>query len=186
MSSFDQAAPTYDATFTDTTIGRVQRDRVWRYLDSHLPITSPINILELNCGTGEDAIYLADRGHKVVATDLSPKMLEEVSRKVQIRKLESKIAVTKLDMTAPSLSDEVGSFETPKSFDLIFSNFGGVNCLEKEELIQLSHFIKDRLAKNGSLIIVAMPRYCLFDILYRLTHFDLKKIGNRCLMSRQR
>ena len=33
-------------------------------------------VLELNCGTGEDAVFLARRGVRVLATDLSGAMVE--------------------------------------------------------------------------------------------------------------
>ena len=55
-SGFDASATTYDTSFTNTEIGRLQRRRVYKYLNRYLNTSEPLNILELNCGTGEDAL----------------------------------------------------------------------------------------------------------------------------------
>ena len=71
-SPFDIMAETYDADFTYTTIGALQRQQVWNHLQDILKKGAPeMNILEINCGTGEDAIKLARLGHTVTATDRS-------------------------------------------------------------------------------------------------------------------
>ena len=46
---------------------------VWDYLEKTFLDNNKLNILELNCGTGEDALWFAKQGHKVLATDLSEK-----------------------------------------------------------------------------------------------------------------
>lgn len=57
---FDDLAAGNDAAFTDSSIGREMRAIVWRRLDA---LFQPdMRILELNCGTGEDAGRLALRG----------------------------------------------------------------------------------------------------------------------------
>ena len=69
---FDAVADDYDSSFTDTAVGRLHRATVWRHLDAVLEPSS--KILELGCGTGEDALRLARRGHRVLATDVSTAM----------------------------------------------------------------------------------------------------------------
>jgi hypothetical protein len=62
--AFDSLAARYDDLFTRSTIGRAQRDAVWDVLiDTFEP---GAHILELNCGTGEDALFLADHCVSVV------------------------------------------------------------------------------------------------------------------------
>src|SRR5882757_9686599 len=70
---FDQLAAKYDQSFTDSIIGRAQRDAVWNILTNTFKAND--NILELNCGTGEDAIFLAGRGVSVFACDASQEMI---------------------------------------------------------------------------------------------------------------
>src|SRR5580658_367123 len=76
---WDLTAENYDSIFSETVIGRVQRDAVWRELDK---VFQPgMRILELNCGTGVDAVHLATRGVRVVACDLSSKMIDAARRR---------------------------------------------------------------------------------------------------------
>ena len=60
-------------------IGRAQRRKVWAQLLSAFPRGS--RILELNCGTGEDARYLVERGRSVVACDASRSMIQVAKRR---------------------------------------------------------------------------------------------------------
>ncbi len=80
VAPFDGAAATYDATFTATRLGRWLRDAVHARLAALFPPGS--RVLELGCGTGEDAVWLAQRGVRVVATDASPRMVEMARQKV--------------------------------------------------------------------------------------------------------
>ena len=74
-TDFDAAAAGYDTSFTHAVIGKAQRKRVYELLADVLQKSAPQKILEVNCGTGEDAIWLAEQGFDVVATDLSEKMI---------------------------------------------------------------------------------------------------------------
>src|SRR4051812_39356643 len=77
---FDAEATTYDAAFTETIVGKLQRARVWQYLDQCMPAL-PLNVLEINCGTGTDAYHLASKGNRVTATDASAAMIKQALSK---------------------------------------------------------------------------------------------------------
>jgi len=170
---FDKAALTYDQEFTHSNIGKALRDNVWKYLDQVLENNSPLKILELNCGTGEDAIWFARKGHQVFATDLSEEMAKLTSGKVQHKELQQLVDVFTCDARAISECD------LPSDFDLVFSNFGGLNCLNNLELNKLSEDICNLLKPNGRFIAVVMPRYCMWESFYFLTKFDFKKMFRR-------
>src|SRR5690242_21848355 len=70
---FDDLAAAYDATFTASALGRSLRALTWERLDAAL--AGSRRVLEIGCGTGEDAVHLALRGAEVLATDPSPSML---------------------------------------------------------------------------------------------------------------
>lgn len=78
-TAFDAMAHEYDSIFTSTTVGRWLREMVWARLELHFQ--PEMRVLELACGTGEDAIWLARRGVHVVATDASPGMLAVAQEK---------------------------------------------------------------------------------------------------------
>lgn len=174
MSSalFDSVAKSYDENFLKTEIGQMQRKRVWNYLDSILP-GQTLNILELNCGTGEDAIWLAKKGHKVTATDISEKMLEVAKNKIIMSGVSEKIEIQKTDI------NKLAEFEFDHPFDIVFSNFGGLNCLNQNELKQLSENLKKVLMPSGRFVSVIMPDFCFIESVYMLLKFRFSDILRR-------
>src|SRR5271165_6783532 len=71
--AFDRIAGAYDDVFTRSAIGQAQREQVWRRMLQAFAVGE--RILELNCGTGEDARFLGARGRKIVACDASAEMI---------------------------------------------------------------------------------------------------------------
>ena len=80
-AAFDDAAKNYDADFTFSQTGAAQREIVYNHLLESEKLKSPLSILEINCGTGEDAIWLANHGHSVLATDASEEMIRVAKQK---------------------------------------------------------------------------------------------------------
>lgn len=170
--SFDAAADTYDETFVNTNVGKLQRARVWNYLDSVLP-DKPLNILELNCGTGEDAVWFADKGHNVTATDISDKMLEIAKNKASLSDNSNNIRCVKLDI------NKLSECTFNKPFDLVFSNFGGLNCLNPNDLAKFASELKNILTPSGRFIAVLMPDFCLMESIYMILKLRLADVFRR-------
>ena len=80
-------------------------------------------ILEMNCGTGEDARWLASRGMHVLATDVSPDMIEVSRRKLGSVPENHAVRLQTLAW------EELGTLAAAP-FDGMLSNFGGLNCVE--------------------------------------------------------
>ena len=72
-TAFDNLASQYDLLWTRTTIGHLQREAVWRGIASLFKPGQ--TVLDLGCGTGEDAVRLMDAGLRVHAIDASPEMV---------------------------------------------------------------------------------------------------------------
>lgn len=164
MSDFDQAAVVYDQTFTFSCVGKTQRDQVWQYV-SQLQIQSGHKVLEINCGTGEDAARWLKAGYRITATDLSSGMIAV-----------SKNNHPEIDFQVLNMLD----IDTLKeSYDILFSNFGGVNCLSATELHSLfrkaavSETIRERM------ILVVMGKKCLWDRFYQLFKGRFRSIFRR-------
>src|SRR5690349_8175190 len=118
--AFDPLAADYDAAFTHSPIGRYLRDQLHTRLDLHFHAGD--HVLELGCGTGEDALYLATRGVHVTATDVSEGMLNVAREKAQ----NPLITFANLDLRRLS-----GNWELETEiFSGAFSNFGPLNCLD--------------------------------------------------------
>ena len=157
MTDFDLIAAEYDAQFSSSEIGIKQRQRVWKYLLRHT--ASEQKVLELNCGTGIDAQFLGKRCQSVHATDLSTEMIAAAKERNSL----DNVSFQKLGIQALS--------EVKGHYDLIFSNFGGLNCISPEEWSLAGKEINRLLNTNGSFIAVIMSRKCLWERFY----FRLKK-----------
>lgn len=161
-SIFDSSAHNYDVDFTQTPIGIMQRNRVYKYL---LPLlSSQTKLLEINCGTGHDAINLAPKVSSVLATDLSQSMIEVAKKKAIAAKVNNvNFNCSDINFLHKGLDG---------SFDLLLSNFGGLNCLPENELKAFSTNIAPYISNNGRLVLVIMPKKCWIENLWFLLKRD--------------
>jgi ubiquinone/menaquinone biosynthesis C-methylase UbiE len=158
-NAFDYLADRYDMDFTFTKIGRIQRSQVFAYLERRILRGRQLDILELNCGTGEDAIWLTKAGHRVLATDASAEMIRVAQTKI------SKQSLLNLTFQQFSFADLIRE-PMNHSFDLVFSDFGGLNCTGPHELEKLISHIAKLLKPGGRFMGVIMSRKCLWENLY--------------------
>ncbi|HYG00787.1 MAG TPA: methyltransferase domain-containing protein [Chryseosolibacter sp.] len=164
---FDHIATSYDSIFTRSMIGQLQRKRVWRYIEEIIPNLEGFEMLELNCGTGEDALMFSERGFNILATDISIEMLKVTSEKAERYSMQHRISSHYLDLES---FDET-LFD--KKFDLIFSNFGGLNCINPDSLRSLLQKLPKILNPGGRFVAVVMPRFCIWESFYFLSKFDM-------------
>ena len=164
--TFDALAPTYDQDFTASPIARELRARVHTRLDKHFAAGQ--HILEMGCGTGEDALHLAQRGVRVTATDASPAMLEAARAKIKKnhepprRQEESLIQFTLLDLN--NLPTEF------PAFDGVFANFGVINCLA--DWRALAGWLVKRLPAGGIAAFGVMSPLCVWEMGWHGLHGD--------------
>jgi SAM-dependent methyltransferase len=168
-AAFDRCASSYDETFTHSRIGRAQREQVWtRLLAAFSPGSS---ILEINCGTGEDARFLAHRGRTVLACDASSHM-------VAVAKRHSKLD---LSLAAPEFlhlaNEDLSELAAHAPFDGAFSNFSGLNCLE--DLHPVAAGLAKLLAPNANLLLCLWTRVCLAESMWYLLRMQPSKAFRR-------
>jgi ubiquinone/menaquinone biosynthesis C-methylase UbiE len=163
-ASFDKAANNYDSTFTNTVIGKAQRELVYHHFSKILQKKQPKSILEINCGTGEDAIWLAKQNFQITSTDISEKMIEIAKSKNQYPNLIFDVLDCK----------EIAQKHASNSFDLVFSNFGGLNCLSSTELKLFFENASKIMTSKGTMVLVIMSKNTLWEQFY----FILKRKFN--------
>jgi SAM-dependent methyltransferase len=73
----------------------------------HFPVASGSNVLEVGCGTGRTACYLARQGCQVTAVDIRPGMLAKARKRAE----EEGVNVLWLQADARTLPFEEGSFD---------------------------------------------------------------------------
>lgn len=156
--AFSSQSGVFDKLYAEDAIIQYKRKRVRQHVERYLPPGS--SILELNAGTGEDAIYLAQKGHRVHATDISTGMQEKLREKVFHANLDENISSEICSFT------NLQQLKNKGPFDLLFSNFAGLNCTDK-----LDEVLKDlpALIKPGGLAtLVILPKFCLWEAMLML------------------
>jgi ubiquinone/menaquinone biosynthesis C-methylase UbiE len=170
---FDHIASAYDSVFAQSAIGQLQRKRVWKYIESVIPQLNGIEMLELNCGTGEEADLFSEKGFNIVATDISQEMLKITDQKARQYSMQHRISSQYLDL------DSLNETLFDKKFDLVFSNFGGLNCIDPDSLKILLGKLPMILKPGGRFIGVIMPKFCAWETANFLVRFKFKKAFRR-------
>lgn len=158
--AFDALAPDYDAVWTESTVGRLQRRHVWRHLRSIF--REGERILELGCGTGVDAAFLARIGVRVHAIDLSPRMVRAAQQRIDEEGLGSRVTFEVRALEHVGDSPRIGVF------DGALSDFGAINCLT--DLRLAARNLAAILRPGGKLVLCFMGRFCLCETAYHLLH----------------
>jgi ubiquinone/menaquinone biosynthesis C-methylase UbiE len=157
-TAFNQQSTSFDRLYSSNPIIRYKRKRVRDLVLQHMQPGQ--RILELNAGTGEDAVFFARQGLYVHATDVSEGMQAVLENKVRQARLE------------PWVSRELCSFtqltglKDKGPYDLIFSNFAGLNCTNA--LDQVLSAFPVLLKPGGYVVLTLMPGFCLWEVLLAL------------------
>ncbi len=96
-AAFDRIASGYDDLWTRTATGRLQREAVWRFTDRLFAAGD--RILDLGCGTGEDAVHLLSRGIRLSAIDASSAMVEAARGRRECRATDHEPRADSIDWT---------------------------------------------------------------------------------------
>lgn len=159
QTGFDRLALEYQNLWSDATVGRLQREAVWRHAANLFPASS--QALDLGCGTGDDACWLAGRGVQVTGIDASAEMVRiACSRGVDAR-------------LCPI--ERVG--QMGGRFASVLSNFGALNCVER--LADLREPLSHVLRPGGWLVICLMSRFCLWETVWYGLHGQFKTAARR-------
>ncbi|OFZ58629.1 MAG: hypothetical protein A3D92_15585 [Bacteroidetes bacterium RIFCSPHIGHO2_02_FULL_44_7] len=164
MSGFDQESAQYDAHFTLTCVGRAQREQVYSALVKDA-LFSGQKVLEINCGTGVDALEFHQRDNLIRATDLSEKM-------VQVARTRNPAGYFEV-LDARNLS------AIREQYSLVFSNFGGVNCFSPDEFSRFFEEAHAVIQDGGHLVLVVMGKRCSWDSFYFFLKGKWSKMGRR-------
>lgn len=152
---FDAFAPSYDDDFSQTRLGQMLRGRVWGVLEQCFQPGD--HVLELACGTGEDALWLARRGVAVTATDGSAEMVRVSRAKAVKAGLETLVSVRQLSL------QEIGAGENDlPQFDGVLSNFGGLNTIGEWRLLAQS--LGQLVKPGGKVVLVPMGPVCFWEM----------------------
>jgi ubiquinone/menaquinone biosynthesis C-methylase UbiE len=167
---FNQMANEYDDVFTRSMVGRAQRDVVWSVLTR--TFQSGDHVLELNCGTGEDALFLARNAISVTACDASEQMIQVASNRLR---MEAPGTPVQFNLLA---TERLRELQPITMFDGAFSNFSGLNCVP--DLKQVAEDLATLLPPNAPLVVCLSTRFCVWEMIWFLLHGKFRKAFRRC------
>ncbi len=154
-STFDSVAADYDSREASNRIMQMMRQRSLAVLDSTFGHGD--TLVDIGCGTGTEAIWLASRGRTVLAVDSSSRMLEVTSRRASA----AGVQVASRLLRAGDLESLVEDFGEA-SFDGAYSSFGALNT---EPALEPPVAALSRLVRPGGMIVVSvMNRWCLAEM----------------------
>ncbi len=145
----------FDELYQSNPIVEYMRKRVYTHV---LKYHKPGKMLELNSGTGTDALYFSKLGFEIYATDNAPGMVKVIKNKILP---ENKIYPFLCNF------ENIEKMQEYAPFDSIYSNFGGLNCTSN--LFSVLQKCLDLLCSGGKMTVVVMPRHCPWEWLELLT-----------------
>lgn len=137
--AFDAVAETFDERFGGWRSVAAQRGAVRAALEAAFPPGA--RVLEVGGGTGEDALWLADRGREVLLTDASPAMVRIAAAKLAGTSARARVAA----------AEGLAALDEPP-MDGAFSNFAALNCVPS--LDPVARGLARRVRPGGAALLV--------------------------------
>ncbi|HEY1889906.1 MAG TPA: class I SAM-dependent methyltransferase [Steroidobacteraceae bacterium] len=167
--AFDSVAADYDGPRGNNALIQDMRHEMWRWLDCTFP--RECDLLDLGCGTGLDAVRMAERGHRVMATDWSPRMVDRTRARAAAAALGDRVR------TAAIGAHQLERLEGSALFDGIYSNLGPLNCLP--DLAPVSSECARLVKTGGHLVFTVIGRWCPWEIACYASRADWTRLRVR-------
>ena len=159
QDAFDSVAADYDGARGNNDLIQDMRREMWRWLDATFAPAS--RLIDLGCGTGLDAIRMAEAGHQVTATDWSAQMVARTRDRAERANLQQSVRALAVG------SHELNLLPGDGSFDGAYSNLGPLNCVP--DLTAVSRECSRLLAPGGKLVFTVIGRACPWEMAHYLS-----------------
>ena len=172
QDAFNSASEEYDYTIRRNYINSWIRKRSINQLRKI--VRSDDILLEIGCGTGAEAIEISKHVKRIVATDISEKMLELLKRKLDARRLNQKVVTararaSKIDMIRELLP--TGGVRVAYSFN------GALNC--EPEIDQVPIHLSKIIQEDGYFLCSIRNTLCLSEALSHSLVLQFNKTNKR-------
>ncbi len=152
--AFDSVAADYDGPRGNNASIQDMRAEMWRWLDATFAANS--RLIDLGCGTGLDAIRMAQRGHHVTATDWSPQMVQRTRLRAEHEGVAARVRAIALG------AQELQGLEGDGTYNGAYSDLGPLNCVP--DLPKMARECARLLKPGGALVFTVIGRICPWEI----------------------
>ena len=159
QQAFDSVAADYDGPRGNNPLIQDMRHEMWHCLDAAFAERG--RLIDLGCGTGLDAVRMAQLGHCVTATDWSAQMVERTRDRAAREQLAGSVQALAVG------AHELQRLEGEQVFDGAYSNLGALNCVP--DLSVVAHECARLLKPGGTLVFTVIGRVCPWEIAYFLS-----------------
>jgi SAM-dependent methyltransferase len=169
--AFNRVADTIDATVIRNPINSWLRNESRRELLATFPADSAL--IEIGCGTGADAVFLAERGRCIAALDISDRMIELTRERVASRKLERTVLLWRgrLDEVAAELGR---SWLYP--FDGAYANF---SLAYEESLHDVARSVHSLLKIGAHFVFTVPNKICVSALAASVVRLRIRRALER-------
>lgn len=170
--AFDSASEEYDFTISHNFINTWIRRRS---IETLLKIVKQEDVLvEIGCGPGTEAILIAPHVSRIIATDISDKMLQILRLKIKAKKLQEKIHP--FQARASQIST-VTQFIPKGKASLAYSFNGALNC--EPQLHRCVSELSKLLERGGRFICSIRNTICLSEAISHALVFQFGRMAPR-------
>lgn len=117
-------------------------------------------VLEIGCGTGTETLSLAKRGVRVIATDISRKMVEVLNSKAKSAGLSDNVIC--IWSRPVDLKDKIANLGFSR-VDGAYSTYGAINT--EPRLPETIRVLNNILKEGAPLVLGVWNKYCLYEML---------------------
>jgi len=156
--AFDSVSADYDGDRGNNELIQEMRAEMWRWLDA--TFRSPSRLVDLGCGTGLDAVRMAQVGHRVTATDWSARMVERTADRAAREQVAERVSTLAIG------AHELAKLPGDGDYDGAYSDLGPLNCVP--DLGCVAAECARLLRPGGSLVFTVIGRVCPWEIAHYL------------------
>lgn len=154
QEAFDSVAADYDGPRGNNELIQQMRSEMWRWMDASFRPGS--RLIDLGCGTGLDAVRMAQAGHLVTATDWSPQMVQRTTQRAEQAQLTERVRALRIG------AHELQLLEGEATHEGAYSDLGPLNCVP--DLTAVSRECARLLSPGGVLVFTVIGRVCPWEI----------------------
>jgi ubiquinone/menaquinone biosynthesis C-methylase UbiE len=167
--AFDSVAADYDGPRGNNDLIKDMRGEMWRWLDATFSRGS--RLIDLGCGTGLDAVRMAQLGHLVTATDWSPQMVSRTRDRADREHLTDRVQAIAVG------AHELHRLQAAAAYDGAYSNLGPLNCVP--DLAEVSRECARLLKPGGAMLFTEIGRICPWEIAHYLRRWRWARVKVR-------